>query len=45
MRMIRERRATGDIGEGFVDGDSFDERREIMKHVDGCIAKGSRCGA
>ena len=31
--------AACDIGEGFVDGDSFDERREIVKHVDGRIAK------
>src|SRR5262245_14038836 len=31
--------ATCNIGEGFVDGDSFDERREIIKHVDGRIAK------
>src|SRR5262249_25891082 len=31
--------AAGDIGEGFVDGDSFDEGREIIKHVDGRIAK------
>jgi hypothetical protein len=32
-------RATRDIGERFVDGDSFDERREIIEHVDGRIAK------
>src|SRR5262249_59787022 len=31
--------ATRDIGEGFVDGNSFDERREIKKHVDSSIAK------
>src|SRR5262245_60383756 len=32
-------RATRDIGKGFVDGDSFDEGREITEHVDGRIAK------
>ena len=31
--------ATRDIGEGLVDRDSFDERREVVKHVDGRIAK------
>jgi hypothetical protein len=31
--------ATRDVGEGFIDGDSFDERREIIKHVDGRIAE------
>src|SRR4029450_12866780 len=31
--------ATRYIGEGFVGGDSFDQRREIIKHVDGGIAK------
>jgi hypothetical protein len=38
-RRAKKMGATRDIGEGFVDGDSFDERREIIKHVDGRIAK------
>jgi hypothetical protein len=26
------------VSKGFVDGDPLDERREIIKHIDGCIA-------
>ena len=31
--------AAHDIGEGLVNGDSFDEGREIVEHVDGGIAE------
>ncbi len=31
--------ATRNVGEGLVDGDSLDERREIVEHLDGGIAQ------
>jgi hypothetical protein len=31
--------ATSNVGEGLVDRDPLDERREIVEHLDGCIAQ------
>ena len=31
--------APRDVGKGLVDGNPFDERREIVEHVDGSIAQ------
>jgi hypothetical protein len=31
--------ASRNVGKGLVDGNSFDERSEIIKHIDGSIAQ------
>jgi hypothetical protein len=38
-RRAEQARGAGDIGEGFVDGDALDGRREIAQHVDGGVAE------
>ena len=38
-RRTEEMRAPGNVGEGLVDGDALDGRREIAQHSDGGIAE------
>jgi hypothetical protein len=38
-RRTEEVGASRNVGKGLVDGNSFDERSEIIKHIDGSIAQ------